>query len=220
MPKPTVWTVFLGICTVIGGLWSIIQFAEWLSAKPLPSLLPHLDIRIMISLLILAFPLWLAYRRLRPLFEDFTVGISGRHRGDFLVGETVRFEARFRGELEHGFFTCKLRPPEHTTLPDSNKDYVWWADYKTYVEPLDLGLLNGRGSARFFLFWVVHKSIWGNKIPFNYPAGKYRANIELYNRDERGKPFRSEKASFTVRHEDITLLLGGKGGAYVKKPTF
>jgi hypothetical protein len=221
MPKITVGAVFYAICSAIGTAWSIIQFLEWLSARPLPSLLFQLDRRLIVSvLLMLTFPLWLAYRKLYPLFQDFAVGLSGRHRDDFLVGETVRFEARFRGELKNGFFTCKLRPPEHTTLPDSNEDYVWWANYKTYDEPRDLGLLNVRGSTRFLLFWKAHRSVWGNKIPFNYPAGKYRANIEVYNGDERGKPLRSIEMTFTVKHEELVPLLGWKAGAFVRTPTF
>lgn len=220
MPKLTVWAVFLGICTVIGGLWSAFQFAEWLSARPLPSLLFQLDIRLIVSVLLMfTFPLWLAYRELYSLFQDFKVGLSGRYRGDFLVGETVRFEARFRGELRNAFFTCKVRPPEHTTLPDSDKDYVWWANYNTYDEPRRLGLLNGRGSTRFLLFWKVHRSVWGNKIPFNYPAGKYRANIEVYSHNERGKPFRSIEMTFTVKHEDL-VPRAWMAGAFVRTPTF
>jgi hypothetical protein len=152
--------------------------------------------------------------------QDFETRLSGRHGTDFLVGETVRFEARFRGELKNGFFTCKVRPPEHTILPYSNKDYVWWANYKTYDEPKDLGLLNGRGSTRFLLFWRAHKSVWGNKIPFDYPAGKYRANVEVYNGDERGKPLRSIEMTFTVKHEDLKALHAWMAGAFVANPTF
>jgi hypothetical protein len=221
MPKPSALAVFLGICTVIGGIWSGFQFVESLSARSLTSLLPQWDIRVVISvLLMLAFPVWLAYGKLHSLFQDFAVGLSGRHVGDFLVGETVRFEARFRGELKNGFFTCKLRPPEHTVLPDTKKDYVWWADYKTYDEPKDLGLLNGQGSTRFLLFWKTHKTVWGNKIPFSYPAGKYRANVEVYNGDERGKPLRSMELTFIVKHEDLIPLCAWVAGAFVRVPTF
>jgi hypothetical protein len=158
--------------------------------------------------------------RLRFWPPDFEVNLSGRHGTDFLAGETVRFEARFKGELKNGFFTCKLRPPEHTTLPDTNEDYVWWANYNTYDEPRRLGLLNGRGSARFLLFWKVHRSVWGNKIPFNYPAGKYRANIEVYSGDEGGKPLRSIEKTFTVKYEDLVPIRSWMAGAFVRTPTF
>jgi hypothetical protein len=105
-------------------------------------------------------------------------------------------------------------------LPDTNKDYVWWADYKTYDEPKDIGLLNGRGSTRFLLFWRVHKSVWGNKIPFSYPAGKYRANVEVYNSGERGKPLRSVEMTFIVKREDLVPLRAWMAGAFVKTPVF
>lgn len=213
--------MFFTICTMIGTLSSAIHLLEWWGTRPVP--VPwfyQYDPLLVSTLLMLGLPAWLIYRKLRLLSQDFAVELSGRHGDDFLVGETVRFEVRFRGELKNGFFTCKLRPPEHTTLPDSNKDYVWWANYKTYDEPKDLGLLNGRGSTRFLLFWKAHKSVWGDKIPFNYPAGKYRANVEVYNGDERGKPLRSIEMTFTVKHEDLVPLRAWMAGAFVRTPTF
>jgi len=201
------------VCSLLGAVWNAIQFVEWLSVRPLWGLVLSVP-------LMFAFPLWFVYRKMRSWHQDFAVGLSGRHGTDFLVGETVRFEVRFRGELKKALFTCKLRPPEHATLPDSNKDYVWGVNYWTCDEPRALGLLNGRGSTRFLLFWKAHKYVWGNKIPFDYPPGKYRANIEIYNDGERGKPFRSIEKTFTVTHEDLVPLLEGKGGFFVKTPTF
>jgi hypothetical protein len=167
-------TVFFAICSAIGLLSSTIQILEWWGSKPLPSLpFSQYDPLFAVSILLIpVLPVWLGIGKMRRYLQDFTVEFSGRHGTDFLVGENVRFEAKFRGDLKNGFFTCKVRPPEHAVLPDTKEDYVWWVDYNTNDYVVEKGQLHGHGSARFLGFWKVHKSVWGHKIPFEYPRGR------------------------------------------------
>jgi hypothetical protein len=151
-------------------------------------------------------------------FQDFMIGLSGRHGDTFLVGETVRLDACFRGELKNGFFTCRVDSPDHKILPDTKKDHVWWVDYNTNDWKVDTGLLHGRGSSRFLRFLRVHKSVWGHKIPLGYPEGEYRARVQVYDDKPERTLLRSREITFKVVGENILPLRGG--GGFVEAPTF
>jgi len=151
-------------------------------------------------------------------FQRFVTGLSGRHGDTFLVGETVRLEARFRGKLENGFFTCLVISPDHKVLPDTKKDHVWWVDYNTNDWKVETGRLHGRGSSRFLRILRVHKSVWGHKIPLAYPEGEYTACVKVYDDKPKRTLLGSRKTTFKVVGENILPLRGG--GGFVEAPTF
>lgn len=101
---------------------------------------------------------------------DYTAGIVGRRT--VRAGGTIRFKARFRGELHNGLFTCKVRAPEDSILPDTKLDHVWWPAYDTVERSLErIGKVKGK---------KAHKVEWSSVIPTGYPPGEYRAFIRLY----------------------------------------
>ena len=147
---------------------------------------------------------------LPPVFEG---EIFGERENRFLVGGTICFKARYRGHLQNGFFTTKIRPEELHAIFDTGREFEWLVDYNTNNPNTDTGTLNGRGSG-----WLrkSHKSAWGHKIPFRYSPGKYTATLMVYD-DVRGRsePKSTVPLTFTVLNEDLLPLRGWTGEGHL-----
>jgi hypothetical protein len=74
------------------------------------------------------------------------------------IGDTIRFRAKFTGELNDGGFTAKIVGPDGAIN--------WWAD------EIGKRTLNGFG---------LHSREWEHKIPENYTSGKYGVAIIVYD---------------------------------------
>jgi hypothetical protein len=226
-------TLASGAFTVMGVLWSdeMKQFVNELLGRlfHLPSSEVGYHAVVVMSAVLFVFFLtisahssyeWIRHgmKRSGLPFQRFVTGLSGRHGDTFLVGETVRLEARFIGELENGFFTCLVDSPDHKILPDTNTDHVWWVDYNTNDWKVDTGRLHGRGSSRLLRILRAHKSVWGHKIPLGYPDGEYAASVMVYDDKPERTLLDSRKTTFKVVGENILPLRGG--GGFVEAPTF
>ncbi|MGD0177828.1 MAG: hypothetical protein ABSC50_13495 [Candidatus Bathyarchaeia archaeon] len=116
--------------------------------------------------------------------RTFHAELVGKDR--FLLGESVRFKAWFKGELKNGLFTCKVQ------LPDGNQE--WWPAYDTFrrSENGDFGVLSGR---------KVHEAEWSVLIAKGYPIGQYTVKIGVWDRVDLGSnntPVKEKQASFWV----------------------
>lgn len=149
--------------------------------------------------------------------------IFGEKEDKFLVGGTICFKTRYRGNLKNGYFTTKIRPQELKTILDTGREYEWLVDYNTNVGNRK-GNLNGLGSG-----WPrkSHRSTWGHKIPFMYPPGKYTATLMVFDDTSPDDPLDTIPLTFTVLDEELHQLRGwtkeGKEipaprSMFVKKP--
>ncbi len=151
-----------------------------------------------------------------PSFEG---EIFGENENKFLVGGTLGFKAEYRGLLNNGYFTTKVRPQELDTILDTGRDYEWLVDYNTNrgkIDGKETGRLNGFGSG-----WPrkSHKSAWGHKIPFKYPAGKYTVTLMVFDDRDHDKPIATVPLSFTVLDEKLAPLRGWtKDGQLIPPP--
>lgn len=139
---------------------------------------------------------------LPPIFEG---EIFGENENKFLVGGTICFRARYRGNLQNGYFTAKIRPEELHKISDTGREYEWLVDYNTRVERPPKGMLNGRGSG-----WLrkSHSSVWGHKIPFRYDFGKYTATLMVFDDRNLSEPIEKVPLTFTILDEELTPLRG------------
>jgi hypothetical protein len=159
----------------------------------------------------------------QPHAHSLEAEIFGEKENRFLVGGTVCFKARYRGSLKNGYFTTKIRPQELHTILDTGSEHEWLVDYNTNVG-IKKGNLNGLGSG-----WPrkFHKSVWGHKIPFMYPPGKYTATLMVFDDTSPDRPLDMIPLTFTVLDEELLRLRGwtkeGKEipaprSMFVKKP--
>ena len=79
----------------------------------------------------------------------FEAELFGERENKFLVGGTICFKARYRGDLKNGYFTTKVRAQEFNTILDTGREYEWLADYNTFDWRTGTGKLNGRGSGGY-----------------------------------------------------------------------
>lgn len=130
-----------------------------------------------------------ALERLKPLLDtkkfdlDFEAKIL--QRGPFHRGDTFQTKIRFKGKLVGGFFDNRIEAPIGKTFPGGSE--IWWCpDTDTAPGPLDKpGKLIGEGE------W---ESTWTCKIGNNFPVGKYRINICVYDHlGSRNRPVIKEK---------------------------
>jgi hypothetical protein len=217
-------------------LSSALYILDFLGVRSLS--LPNFPISIGSPLQILAiigvfvFPAWIAYQMMRSTNLRIKLGISpqalegeifGEKENRFLVGGTICFKARYRGNLKNGYFTTKIRAQELKTILDTGREYEWLVDYNTNVGNRK-GNLNGLGSG-----WPrkSHRSTWGHKIPFMYPPGKYTVTLMVFDDTSPDDPLDTIPLTFTVLDEELHQLRGwtkeGKEipaprSMFVKKP--
>lgn len=117
-----------------------------------------------------------ALEYLKPLLdtEKFDLDFEAKilQGGPFHRGDTFQTKIRFKGKLVGGFFDNRIEAPIGKTFPGGSE--IWWCpDTDTAPGPLDKpGKLIGEGE------W---ESTWTCKIGNNFPVGKYRINICVYD---------------------------------------
>lgn len=113
---------------------------------------------------------------LEPLLEskggDSNFEAEILDKGPFHRGEIFQTKIRFKGKLVGGFFDNRIEAPVGKTFPSGSE--IWWCpDPMTAPGPInESGKLVGDGE------W---KSTWTCKIPNDYPIGKYKVNICVYD---------------------------------------
>jgi len=164
---------------------------------------------IIVGSILLAQNLWPSLKSsfLPSIFEG---EIFGEKENKFLVGGTVCFKAKYRGNLKNGYFTTKIRPQELSTIHDTEREYEWLPDYNTNIRrPEDpnkeSGTLNGCGSGWLRKF---HSSIWGHKIPFMYPPGRYTGTLMVFDDTSPSVPLAFVPLTFTVLDEELLPMRG------------
>jgi len=181
---------------------------------------------ICVAAILLALPL-LPKLKAFLLPPVLTAELFGEPDNRFLVGGTLCFKAQYRGNLTNGFFTSKVRPEELDIILDTGKDHEWLVDYNTNIpvtnlttgEHYDTGSLNGPGSG-----WIrkSHRSMWGHKIAFRYPPGKYSVTVMLYQEKEHQSVLVGtvKDLHFTVLEEEKLMPLRGwdKDGNLIPPP--
>jgi len=219
----TIRRVVFAICSFLGNIASVLYLLEYMGFKLSSLLLPANTLYLALSILgAVIFTGYLVYegvRALRASSQALTGEIFGEKDNKFLVGGTLAFKAKYRGLLNNGYFTTKVRPQELDTILDTGRDYEWLVDYNTNrgkIDGKETGGLNGFGSG-----WPrkSHKSAWGHKIPFKYPAGKYTVTLMVFDDRNHDKPMATVPLSFTVLDEKLAPLRGWtKDGQLVPPP--
>ena len=126
--------------------------------------------------------------------KDFDAKIVGYKR--VRLGEFMRFKANFDGALSGGYFTAKIEAPK--ALPDTKTKETWWPCYDSIIrEPgsrahmiVDKGG-RLRGISR-------HEKTWDHRIPLEYPTGRYKATICLYDNSGSGEVRLRERVEFFI----------------------
>lgn len=126
---------------------------------------------------------------LKPLFDaekfdsEFETEIV--EKGPFKRGDSFTTKIKFRGKLVGGFFDNRIEAPVGKIFPHGSE--IWWCpDPYTAPGPMDKpGNLVGEGE------WEAK---WMCKIQDNYPIGKYKVNICVYDHlGEGNRPVIKEK---------------------------
>jgi len=155
--------------------------------------------------LLTAYLVYEGVRAFKEYDRKLTGEIFGEKENKFLVGGTICFRARYRGNLQNGYFTAKIRPEELHRILDTGREYEWLVDYNTCHERPTEGKLNGRGSG-----WLrkSHSSVWGHKIPFRYDFGRYTATLMVFDARNPSEPIEKITLTFTILDEALTPLRG------------
>ena len=127
--------------------------------------------------------------------KDFDAKIVGDKR--VRLGEFMHFKAKFNGSLSGGYFTVKIEAPE--TFPDTKTKERWWPFYDSIIRELGSGahmIVDKGGRLRGI---GPHEKTWDQKIPLEYPIGRYKATICLYDDSGSGEVrLREKEELFTV----------------------
>jgi len=176
-----------------------------MSSLVLPANTPYLILAILGVVLLTAYLVYEGVRAFKEYDRKLTGEIFGEKENKFLVGGTICFRARYRGSLQNGYFTAKIRPEELHRILDTGREYEWLVDYNTCHERPTEGKLNGRGSG-----WLrkSHSSVWGHKIPFRYDFGRYTATLMVFDARNPSEPIEKITLTFTVLDEELTPLRG------------
>lgn len=194
---------------ILGHLASTLYILEYLgfrmSSLVLPANTPYLILAILGVVLLTAYLVYEGVRAFKEYDRKLTGEIFGEKENKFLVGGTICFRARYRGNLQNGYFTAKIRPEELHRILDTGREYEWLVDYNTCHERPTEGKLNGRGSG-----WLrkSHSSVWGHKIPFRYDFGRYTATLMVFDARNPSEPIEKITLTFTILDEALTPLRG------------
>lgn len=220
----TIRRIVVDIFSILGNLASVLYLLDYLGFKMSSLVLPTNTFYLILAILgVAVFTAYLLYegvRAFRAHNQILTGEIFGENENRFLVGGTICFKARYRGELTNGYFTTEVRPEDPKIILDTGKDKEWLVDYNTNTRrpenpARESGTLNGPGSG-----WLrkSHSSTWGHKIPFMFPSGEYRATMMVYD-DSSTDPLDKVVLTFTVLSEDMMRLRGWtKDGQLIPPP--
>jgi hypothetical protein len=205
----TIRRIVFDIFSILGNLASILYLLDYLGFKVSSLVLPTNTLYLILAILgVAVFTAYLVYegvRAFRAHNQILTGEIFGEKENKFLVGGTICFRARYRGNLQNGYFTAKIRPEELHRILDTGREYEWLVDYNTYASNPPWGTLSGRGSG-----WLrkSHSSLWGHKIPFRYSFGEYTATLMVFDARNPSEPIEKISLAFTILDEGLVPLRG------------